>query len=81
MDLIIFVVGFMLIAILSQALTLRSIRKNEDVDIPFTFTKSIWKHWEGYLELDAKRKYQFQYAGWAVLFIVIAVLVLWTTGV
>jgi hypothetical protein len=77
MEIIIVFVAVLIIATLSQALTIRSVRKNENVDIPLTWTKSIWKHWDGYLEPDIKRKYQFQYAGWVLLFISICVAAVW----
>ncbi|MFZ2098053.1 MAG: hypothetical protein WAV05_15580 [Anaerolineales bacterium] len=67
----VFLIG---ITLLAQILTLRSIRKNENVSIPFTFVKSIGKHWDDFLKPDIKRKYRWQYAGWVLLFLVIGVL-------
>lgn len=77
MEIVIVVLVVLGIAVASQALAVRSIRQNENVDIPITLTKSIWKHWDEYLEPEVKRKYQLQYAGWVILFIAIGVLAVW----
>ena len=77
MEIVVVFVVVLIISISSQALTLRSIRKNENIDIPLTWTKSIWKHWDGYLEPDIKKKYRLQYAGWFLLFVAICVAAAW----